>query len=88
MVQINELSAQTRECIVSLKSLTAPQYAQNLNQITRWINTKEQHADKIISLVAGMHTASANCYAHTSHACLPLVTIELCKMSASTTRMV
>ncbi|KAJ8611720.1 hypothetical protein CTAYLR_009187 [Chrysophaeum taylorii] len=38
MVQINELSA----------SLTA----QNINQITRWVNTKEEHATKIITLVA------------------------------------
>jgi len=31
--QINELSTATRECVVSLKALTAPQYAQNLNQV-------------------------------------------------------
>mmetsp|Transcript_69519 Transcript_69519/g.145199 ORF Transcript_69519/g.145199 Transcript_69519/m.145199 type:complete len:213 (-) Transcript_69519:112-750(-) len=37
MVQINELSAQ----------LTA----QNLNQTVRWVNTKEEHAGKIITMV-------------------------------------
>merc|ERR1712216_636843 len=38
MVQINELSATLN--------------AQNLNQITRWVNTKEEHCGKIITLVA------------------------------------
>mmetsp|Transcript_15922 Transcript_15922/g.25342 ORF Transcript_15922/g.25342 Transcript_15922/m.25342 type:complete len:201 (+) Transcript_15922:54-656(+) len=52
IVQITELSTATRECIVSLKALTAQQYAQNMNQITRWVNTKELHADKIISLIS------------------------------------
>merc|ERR1719174_3390860 len=38
MVQINELS----------KEMTA----HNINQMTRWVNTKEEHAGKIISLVS------------------------------------
>jgi hypothetical protein len=33
MEKINELSAATRECVVSLKALTAAEYAQNLNQV-------------------------------------------------------
>merc|ERR1712113_1084580 len=37
-VQINELSA-------NLNAL-------NINQMTRWVNTKEEHAGKIISLVS------------------------------------
>merc|ERR1719401_384730 len=39
MAQISELSA---------ASLTAL----NINQMTRWVNTKEEHAGKIISLVS------------------------------------
>jgi ubiquitin len=39
MVQINELSA---------TALTA----QSINQITRWVNTKEEHAKKIIDLMS------------------------------------
>merc|ERR1712097_109716 len=38
IVQINELSA-------SLNAL-------NLNQITRWVNTKEEHCSKIITLMS------------------------------------
>merc|ERR1712059_162658 len=38
MVQINELGA----------DLTA----QNFNQMTRWVNTKEEHASKIITLMS------------------------------------
>eukprot|EP00440_Ansanella_granifera_P008124 gb/GFBE01008791.1/.p1 GENE.gb/GFBE01008791.1/~~gb/GFBE01008791.1/.p1 ORF type:complete len:105 (+),score=42.84 gb/GFBE01008791.1/:1-315(+) len=38
MVQINELSA-------TINPL-------NINQMTRWVNTKEEHASKIISLVS------------------------------------
>ena len=38
MVQINELSATMN--------------AQNINQMTRWINTKEEHASKIIKEVS------------------------------------
>jgi hypothetical protein len=40
MVQVNELSANTDNV------------AQNFNQMTRWVNTKEEHAGKIISLVS------------------------------------
>ena len=40
MVQINELSAATDNI------------AQNFNQMTRWVNTKEEHAAKIITLIA------------------------------------
>merc|ERR1740116_519113 len=38
MVQINELSA-------NLNAL-------NINQMTRWVNTKEEHAGKVISLMS------------------------------------
>merc|ERR1711908_52033 len=38
MVQINELSATIN--------------ALNFNQMTRWVNTKEEHASKIITLVS------------------------------------
>merc|ERR1712203_127964 len=37
MIQINELSANMN--------------ALNINQMTRWVNTKEEHAGKIIKLV-------------------------------------
>ena len=39
MVQINELT-------------NAGLTAQSINQITRWVNTKEEHAKKIINLMA------------------------------------
>ena len=38
MVKINELSADLNP--------------QNFNQMTRWVNTKEEHANKIIHLAA------------------------------------
>jgi hypothetical protein len=39
MVQINELSATMN--------------AQNINQMTRWVNTKEEHCCKIITTISG-----------------------------------
>merc|ERR1712238_83368 len=38
MVQINELSANMN--------------AQNINRMTRWINTKEEHCSKLVALMA------------------------------------
>ena len=40
MVQINELAGATET------------FAQNFNQMTRWVNTKEEHACKIITTIA------------------------------------
>ncbi|GMI06707.1 hypothetical protein TrRE_jg6416 [Triparma retinervis] len=40
MLQIVELGAQTES------------FAQNFNQMTRWVNTKEEHCKKIITIIA------------------------------------
>ena len=44
MVQINELSAAA--------AADAAVAAQNFNQMTRWVNTKEEHASKIMTTIS------------------------------------
>ena len=45
---IKKASVQANELHATLSSATS---AQTMNQIVRWINTKEEHADKIIHTV-------------------------------------
>ena len=47
MVQINELSASLN----ARPPLLQMWQALNINQMTRWVNTKEEHCSKIITLV-------------------------------------
>merc|ERR1712048_1247882 len=38
--------------MVQITELSASMNALNINQITRWVNTKEEHAGKVISLMS------------------------------------
>merc|ERR1712176_269265 len=52
VAEVKEACATIRKAMVKINELSAAGInAQNLNQITRWINTKEEHASKIINLV-------------------------------------
>merc|ERR1711934_529167 len=53
VAEIKEACATIRKAMVQINALTeAGLTAQSINQITRWVNTKEEHAKKIIDLVA------------------------------------
>ena len=49
---VREACATIRKAMVQIKALSADMSAQNFNQMTRWVNTKEEHAGKIITLVS------------------------------------
>jgi len=52
VAEMKEACATVRKCMAQINELTAVGLtAQNLNQITRWINTKEDHCKKIIDEV-------------------------------------
>jgi len=53
VAEIKQACTTIRKAMVQIKELTAAGLtAQNLNQITRWINTKEDHCKRIIDEVA------------------------------------
>jgi len=53
VAEIKQACTTIRKAMVQIKELTAAGLtAQNLNQITRWINTKEDHCKKIIDEIA------------------------------------
>jgi len=53
VAEIKQACATVRKAMAQINELTAAGLtAQNLNQITRWINTKEDHCKKIIDEVA------------------------------------
>jgi len=49
--EIMEAIATIKKAMVQINELSATMNALNFNQMTRWVNTKEEHASKIISLV-------------------------------------
>ena len=49
---LKEDAATCRKAVVQVNSLSGQLSAKNLNQATRWINTKEEHAKHIITTVA------------------------------------
>merc|ERR1712139_355561 len=49
---ILEAIATIKKAMVQINELSGDLNAQNINQITRWVNTKEEHASKIITLVS------------------------------------
>ena len=55
---VNEACATIRKAMVQINELGAAMSAQNFNQMTRWVNTKEEHCGKIITLVAECATAT------------------------------
>merc|ERR1712232_1098412 len=50
--ELKELVATITKAIVQINELSATMNAQNFNQMTRWVNTKEEHCGKIITLIS------------------------------------
>jgi large subunit ribosomal protein L40e/small subunit ribosomal protein S27Ae/ubiquitin C len=51
VVELKEAAATIRKAMVQINELSAVQNAQNINQMTRWIMQKEEHASKIIKQI-------------------------------------
>jgi len=51
VADIKEAIATIKKAMVQINELSASMTPLNVNQMTRWINTKEEHAGKIITLV-------------------------------------
>merc|ERR1712157_228700 len=51
VADIKEAIATIKKAQVQITELSATMNALNINQMTRWVNTKEEHAGKIIQLV-------------------------------------
>jgi len=51
VAEIKEHCATIRKAMVQINELFAVSSAQNFNQMTRWVNTKEDHCKKIIETV-------------------------------------
>merc|ERR1711865_891844 len=49
---MGEAVATIKKAMVQINDLSATMNALNINQMTRWVNTKEEHATKIIALMA------------------------------------
>ena len=49
---IKEAAATIRKAMVQINELHAASSAQNFNQMTRWVMTKEEHASKIITIIS------------------------------------
>merc|ERR1711879_676344 len=50
--EIREAATTIRKCMVKINETYAESSAQNFNQMIRWVNTKEEHACKIITLIS------------------------------------
>jgi large subunit ribosomal protein L40e/small subunit ribosomal protein S27Ae/ubiquitin C len=50
--EVKQACATIRKAMVQIVELSATPNAQNFNQMTRWVNTKEEHACKIITTVS------------------------------------
>ena len=57
IVQIEEDIATIRKAMSMIKGLSGKSDAQSLNQMIRWVNTKESHADKIQETVSSYFLA-------------------------------
>jgi hypothetical protein len=51
VVELKEASGTIKKAMVQINELSGVQNAQNINQMTRWIMTKEEHAAKIITQI-------------------------------------
>lgn len=47
--EVRQHAATIRKAIVQINELSAVGDAQSFNQMTRWVNNKEEHASKIIT---------------------------------------
>merc|ERR1712054_435464 len=52
VAEVNQAAATIRKAMVQINELSAEMNPQNFNQMTRWVNTKEEHASKIITLMS------------------------------------
>merc|ERR1712118_460867 len=52
VAEIRQACATIRKAMVQINELHAAPSAQNFNQMTRWVNTKEEHASKIMTTIA------------------------------------
>jgi len=52
VAEIKQACATIRKAMVQINELHADSSAQNFNQMVRWVNTKEEHASKIITTVS------------------------------------
>merc|ERR1739841_446105 len=52
VAEVKEACATIRKAMVQINELSATVNAQNINQMTRWVNTKEEHASKIITMMS------------------------------------
>merc|ERR1712187_191310 len=52
VADVKEAIATIKKAMVQINELSATINALNINQMTRWINTKEEHSSKIISLMS------------------------------------
>jgi hypothetical protein len=53
VAEIKEACATIRKAMVQINELSATMNAQNFNQMTRWVTTKEEHCCKIITTISG-----------------------------------
>merc|ERR1712134_180312 len=52
VADVKEAIATIKKAMVQINELSATMNALNINQMTRWVNTKEEHASKIITLMS------------------------------------
>merc|ERR1712182_93116 len=52
VADVRQACATIRKAMVQINELSAAMSAQNFNQMTRWVNTKEEHASKIMTTIA------------------------------------
>merc|ERR1711920_948680 len=52
MGDIKEAVATIKKSMVQINELSAAMNALNINQMTRWVNTKEEHCGRLITLVS------------------------------------
>jgi large subunit ribosomal protein L40e/small subunit ribosomal protein S27Ae/ubiquitin C len=52
VAELKEAVATIRKAILQINELYATMSAQNFNQMTRWVNTKEEHCSKIITQIS------------------------------------
>merc|ERR1711870_229548 len=52
VADLKEAVATITKAMVQINELSANMNALNINQMTRWVNTKEEHCGKIISLIS------------------------------------
>ena len=51
VAEIQQACATIRKSMIQIVELEAEKSAQNFNQMVRWVNTKEEHASKVITLI-------------------------------------